>query len=50
MDEAGEDEDDDEKEHPSIPAPEEFASPSRDRRAKRGVNGYAEDSDDEVDV
>ncbi|KAK0118818.1 hypothetical protein ONS95_007699 [Cadophora gregata] len=39
-----------EKEHPSVPAPEEFASPSRDRRAKRGVNGYAEDSDDEVDV
>ncbi|EKD19194.1 vacuolar protein sorting 33A-like protein [Drepanopeziza brunnea f. sp. 'multigermtubi' MB_m1] len=39
-----------EKEHPSVPAPEEFASPSRDRRAKRGVSGYAEDTDGEDEL
>lgn len=41
-----------EKEHPSLPGPEEFLdSPSRrDRRAKRGVSGYAEDSGSELDI
>ncbi|KUJ22294.1 uncharacterized protein LY89DRAFT_728452 [Mollisia scopiformis] len=41
-----------EKEHPSIPGPEETnGSPSRkDRRAKRGVSGYAEDSGSELDI
>ncbi|PBP27376.1 vacuolar protein sorting 33A-like protein [Diplocarpon rosae] len=38
-----------ENDHPSVPAPEEFASPSRDRRAKRGVSGYAEDTDGDGD-
>ncbi|KAH8767012.1 putative lysine-specific histone demethylase 1A [Hyaloscypha finlandica] len=41
-----------EKEHPSVPGPEELLdSPSRrDRRAKRGVSGYAEDSGSELDI
>jgi hypothetical protein len=41
-----------EKEHPSVPGPDEgFDSPSRrDRRAKRGVSGYAEDSGSEVEI
>jgi len=41
-----------EKAHPSVPGPdEEGGSPSRrDRRAKRGVNGYAEDSGSEMDI
>lgn len=41
-----------EKEHPSVPGPEEaLGSPSRrDRRAKRGVSGYAENSDSERDI
>jgi monoamine oxidase len=41
-----------EKEHPSVPSPEEFLdSPSRrDRRAKRGVSGYAEESGSELDI
>lgn len=38
--------------HPSIPGPdEEVGSPNRrDRKAKRGVNGYAEDSGSELEV
>lgn len=41
-----------EKAHPSVPGPDEEAgSPSRrDRRAKRGVSGYAEDSESEMDI
>lgn len=41
-----------EKEHPSVPGPEESSgTPSRkDRRAKRGVSGYAEDSDSDLDI
>jgi lysine-specific histone demethylase 1 len=41
-----------EKEHPTVPGPDEgFDSPSRrDRRAKRGVSGYAEDSGSEVEI
>jgi hypothetical protein len=40
-----------EKEHPSVPGPDESnGSPSRkERRAKRGVSGYAEDSGSELD-
>jgi lysine-specific histone demethylase 1 len=41
-----------ELEHPSVPGPdEEVGSPSRrDRRAKRGVSGYAEDSGSEMEL
>ncbi|QSZ33907.1 hypothetical protein DSL72_005481 [Monilinia vaccinii-corymbosi] len=41
-----------EKDHPSLPGPDEdIGSPwIRDRRAKRNTSGYAEDSDSELDL
>ncbi|SZF03037.1 unnamed protein product [Blumeria hordei] len=40
-----------EKEHPSVPGPEELSSPLPwDRRAKRVVSGYAEDTDSEMET
>jgi monoamine oxidase len=41
-----------EKAHPSLPGPGEDAGSAsrRDRRARRGVSGYAEDSGSEIDI